>query len=213
MLLGATGSPRASHATDVRVTTPVPEFSKSSPEQSNKTLEMMQNFMVKKGIISNTMSEEEIQAFLLRESNGGDEQAPQTAAKRKDAKKKQISSGKNNKEINENESEISEVTIYRKAVRQLNPELDDKIDNLLNKSRLQIREAENKRMSDSSEENMDTSDETIDVGNNNLKYLNSIAEVAVPGTSRDLQFSLQPVPAPPEMQATKLIKESERSQE
>ena len=117
---------------------------------------------------------------------------------------------------------MSEATVYRKAVRQLNPELEIQIDNLLNKSRLETEVTLPHKISYSSDENMDTSDETVDI--DNAKLLSQISFVeertvanhqtqddVMPSTSRGPIGNMIEQGKTPEEQAKQLIREAEIS--
>ena len=169
----------------------------------NKTLEVMQNYMMKKGIINSSMTTQELQNFLLKEVEG-------TAAKNNSSKRtnriepiKCVVSGSNHG------SSTSEVTIYKRAVRQLAPELEEQIDQFIadtRKSDVGIPPPANqtRKVSSSSEELMDTSDE-IEINNGqglNFSLISAAAKV------QEKERLAEP---PQQEHSDEMIREAERS--
>ena len=135
---------------------------RSENDQLRRSILIMQELMIKKGFLTsdelNDVLGAETEEMDLRE-NPGPEQVWKTKTKGI-----LVSTGK---AIESNESgnpdNRSEVTIYRGAVRQVLPVTGDKIDKFLNNAR----ESEERRnISSSSEELMDTSDESELAANN-----------------------------------------------
>ena len=88
----------------------------------------------------------------------------------------------------------SEVTIYSRAVKTAMPNTDfnQEIDNLLNKTRVQhtLVQPSNqgpRKISSSSEELMDTSDEIEFSSDNNLNAFKNIVETKTPAEPQDVQ--------------------------
>ena len=167
-----------------------------------KTIGLMQDYMLKKGLIKPDLSGEKLNEFLLKES-----QTSEAAGK--------TNKGKTQSQGRESIFSSSEVTIYKQAIQTLNPELNAQIEDLLNKSRGEV--AKGHKVSYSSDENMDTSDETIDAPCLTDKFtaVHSFADTLEPGTStkptqRDEQHHYEPEKTPEE-QAYLLIGEAERS--
>ena len=174
-------------------------------------LTLMQDFMVKKGIINSSMDEREMMEFLetgqvtpppKKVSEAGMQNSSKNVT-RKDKPK-----GKSS--ITQSKSCPLEVMIYRKAVKQAAPQLGDQIEKLLNKAWLnvtndgKVSNAENRRRS-SSDEQMDTSDES-DLNLNIQSFLDNIQhDGAVPSTSRgDEEEKQEPEKTPDEL-ASELI--------
>ena len=163
------------------------------------TITLMQDYMMEKGIIDNSMSEEEIKAFLAitEELNGSskerDSQAPDTREsllvdpmthanedgnQQKPTTKQNNANnaGKNNfRHSNMPRDSGSEVTVYSRAVKSVGTQEfgTDSVNNIndrLNQFLLNVREetADSRKISSSSEELMDTSDESAGMPTNNL---------------------------------------------
>ena len=121
-------------------------------------------------------------------------------------------------------STTSEVTIYRNAIRQIDPGLESKIDRLLQVTRSGVEAIhdpahnfeQKRKVSYSSDELMDTSDETVEL--NNHDAINSFVENAQAVGMVDPPPALVPQEAivgpsrpTPEEQAENIIKNSELS--
>ena len=208
---GASTTPMATHHV-------LPHRSQDQPSpQSTKTLQLMQDYMVRKGLISNDMTEEQIQEYLAKEVNK--DQVEQINQKRREVvsgprvieKVDRRSQGNQPVDINSN---ISEVTIYRRAVKQLDPNLEDKITELLKKTRVDVENKEKRKVSYSSDENyMDSSDDSVETLN--LAQIDKISELPFTGSKEDEQ---QPVAGPskeknPEQEAEEFVHENEKSKE
>ena len=99
---------------------------------ATNTFTVMQKFMLDKGLINNTMNEQEMLDFINKESSMNETgQQLQLSCKKKteQLKQKKTTTGR------ESISSSSEVTIYKRAVQQLDPNLSSQIEDLLNKSR------------------------------------------------------------------------------
>ena len=159
------------------------------------TFALMQLFMLKKGIISNQMTESEMHKFL---SSGIDDRNGKTNPKAAKGGDRQLNPAAKAAETHKGRDSISsssEITIYKRAVKQLSPELDQHLENLIKGVRAEVdlgkvsngtplQPANHRKDSFPSDENenMDTSDETINEIDNNRLINLSIVE-AVPGTS------------------------------
>ena len=161
-------------------------------EQLFKTVALMQSFMVKKGILNSSMSTEELEKFI--EESGDIECANMNESRQKKAErgppKSKVVEACTNKDrrgkVQDNLSvsmgipclpSSSEATIYKRAIQQIAPELEEQIDTFINNARRQSQDREcegmgkkadvsNRKISTSSEEFMDTSDE-LEGGNVN----------------------------------------------
>ena len=125
----------------------------------------MQDFMLKKGIITND------ELSLLMEETAVEPEPINNPSQSKKAlvsktPKKSAGNDSNDKNVTNLTSSTSEVTIYKKAVQQLTPEMSDQIDKFINEASLNAVNftGEGRKVSISSEEFMDTSDE-LDVLN------------------------------------------------
>ena len=213
-----------------------------SPIKDNKTLSLMQEYLIKKGVINTSMSEDQLQQFLTEEtieeeqptaadqvleeeSQGIDEEVIQSRPAAIPRKAKEKRSNKEETRERESLSSESEVTIYKQAVNQLDPNLGKQIDDLLNKSRQGLGGLDlngKRKVSYSSDENMDTSDETVDtelgLANAGLSLISERPrhqDEARPGTSFE-QAVAAAVPAPPPQRTAEenvefLITEHEKS--
>ena len=202
--------------------------SSSNQEQSHlkKTLGVVQKFMVSKGLIDSSLSEEEM-LVLMEETNTEQEtqpevrppavvlpQEPQQYVRSSigrdplPAKSNQSSKGKTDWTLgNKNQDSSSEITIYRRAVKQINPELDSQIDNLLRQTWIDGR-ANN---SSSSEELMDTSDEGINNAELNLSQI--LHAPLISGTVSQAEMQADQIKTPKELakeQSTKLVVKAEQ---
>ena len=143
-----------------------------------RTLAILQSFMIKKGLINETMSQDEMEAFLNEDdlpsnlaSRSEPQQSPlqkvdQVAALQAKGKGKGKKSGK---ELL-SQASGSEITVYKRAVHQLAPPgLEDKIDQFVSETRKSVEKNltnanpdTSRKVSGSSDELMDISDETTD---------------------------------------------------
>ena len=174
----------------------LPEFHDEGPGTSsgatgsgiglNKTLSAMQNFMIRKGIIDSSMTEEEIQLCLENQleqedcSDGESEKdaeqrgpRPEPETFRNKTKSKQPKSVRQGKDIISQDSS-SEVTIYKRAVQEIAPELEEQIDHFISVNRkTPVKRGgdyeKGRKASSSSEELMDTSDE-VEMNLNNIRF-------------------------------------------
>ena len=119
----------------------------------------MQDFMLKKGIITND------ELSLLMEETAVEPEPINNPSQSKKAlvsktPKKSAGNDSNDKNVTNLTSSTSEVTIYKKAVQQLAPEMSDQIDKFINEASLNAINftGEGRKVSTSSEEFMDTSD-------------------------------------------------------
>ena len=129
------------------------------------TLGLMQEFTVQKGLIDNTMSEEEIKSFLQYSRNNNPKTTEKTAMNQslktsaKEGNNKGINSIKSIPPMNSN----SEVTVYSRAVKLMqDSDLSQQLDQFLSKARnnaVDCSGTQVKNTSTSSEELMDTSEE------------------------------------------------------
>ena len=198
----------------------------SGEEGMRDTLKMMQDYMLKKGLIMPDMNDQQLQEFLHKESNSTD-QGTENETNSAQVMKSKVTNkrmpaqqpiGKDNLS-----SSASETTIYRRAVRQINPNLEAQIEDLLNRSRTEIAVDDLRKVSYSSDENMDTSDEGVEITDNNV--INSFTGNPQGATSAAVQIE-EPRPGPShepmtvnkkdrnkmsEEQAQQLIKEAELS--
>ena len=202
-----------------------------SSDQSQKTFLLMQEFMLKKGLIAPGMNEIELQEFLAKEQTGENPTCTTILASNK-RNATDMDAGITSKNRRETPvigradtiSSASEVTIYKKAIRQVDPELESKIEQLLNNSRKQFSEetdanpSEKRKVSYSSDEMMDTSDETVELNNpfpinsftGNVSGLGQILEVVQPlAVQQEAVAGLSKIT--PEEQAEQIIKDSEHS--
>ena len=145
----------------------------NQPNQQNedrmmKQMSLMQNFMIKKGIIT----DEELQSLLDESMTDEAElqanrQVPETLARavekpKKPKEKSQHRSEGKGESVN-GQGSTSEVTIYKRAVRQIAPQIEDQITDFISEIRgqdVQDTSEPSRKVSSSSEELMDTSDES-----------------------------------------------------
>ena len=127
-------------------------------------LELIQSFMVQQGLIDVNMTNKELRGKLEKQVKPCKVPAEASPINNQRAKakgqKEKPANRKTGKDLFSNSS-TSEVTIYRRAIQQLSEEINDQIENYFSKIRVDTSDA-NKRDSNSSEEAMDTSDETIE---------------------------------------------------
>ena len=154
--------------------------------------------MVKKGLISKSMMEEEMKELLNDDKNAeaaGEDEQKKNPCRTKDKRK---GGTNNNPEKGRDVECLSEITVYRPAVQVVNNSLNDQIDDLLNRTRKnEVSMVEKRKVSLSSEDFMDTSDE---IGDNN----NSPMNISDP---KEKEVKLPS----PEYQAAKLIQDAENS--
>ena len=167
----------------------VPHCSNVDPEQSTNnavnndlehTFALVQSFMVKKGLIDSSMDEEEIKEFLKDDKGQQKTIEPGNKKLNKSSQAKNVQATEKSKEgklvnpanivnpVNSKESP-SEITIYKRAVQQINPELDSQIENLLMQTHL---DCTNRKISSSSEDFLDSSDKAM----NPVNFLGSNAD-------------------------------------
>ena len=146
------------------------------------TFNLMQSFMIKKGLIDRSMTEQEMEEFVLLNNNDSTIPAENASANhrassndrqenrvKRTPKKKLVAGtstdpGMLTKMQLANKSP-SEVTIYRRAVpstQETNPHISQQIEDFIGTVRESV--TINRKMSTSSEEGMDTSDEGVNVG-------------------------------------------------
>ena len=195
------------------------------------TFSMMQKFMLNKGLINNTMSKDEMINFI---SKGIEADNAKKASKVR-AENKQLPAGpvqsqpKQKKNLasagRESISSASEITIYKRAVQQLDPNLGAKIEDLLNKSRMEV-DKNCGRISFSSDENDNdqvvTSDDSLNSLNRSGVILKEYDDNIVvdmprgqpdvqPGTSGEGAVMQQQRSNTPEEHIDNVIRDAERS--
>ena len=185
-----------------------PEHSEN--EELNKTLTLMQEFMVEQGVMNKTLTPRDLQKFLKGKKDKQEKSTVLLAtnqARAINGTSTKVKGKKTNK-ISDNKSEV---TIYLKAVKQLTaPELNVQINELVSKTRMEIEEEEREhnvkdtRKFTSSEE-MDTSDEAPGYDINLLNKFNNHSIVEMAENVGDNQ------PTTMQEHADYLIKESEKS--
>ena len=170
---------------------------------------MLQNFMIKKGL----MTEVEMQEILgaegtsfkpdgsnrIRDSGSGwsvvGHAAPQSLEKAKGKKNKDTARGKRCSKPCEDVDNLSEVTIYKRAVAvpgvPNEAEANINIDCLLTALRPDKEGVVNRKISSSSDEFMDTSDE-CDTNANVPNFVGGVEVQPEPGRSNDPRFGLEP---------------------
>ena len=205
-------SARADSTMDHWPSMSIPQGEHEECNRSSLSMELMQNYLLKSGVIQ-SMSKEEIQEILQQEPNvqGIVRQQPAETEPRRanlpssSAKgSKQLVTGRKNDYL----SSESEVTLYKRVVHQINPDLERQIKGVLN----QCRENSSKCRS-SSDGAMDTSDE---LGDNHPFNFNDLgisdgmepSRLTQSGIQQQAQ-QLQTLAATPEEQADELIKDSE----
>ena len=128
-----------------------------------KTVTVMQNLLVKKGLIDTSMSQDELEAFVnemaLTKRGETQPETPQGSKAKKsgsgaratvNSKPKEVSkTGKNGVGMT-SQSSKSEVTIYRKVVKQIAPELTDQIEGFITQVCAESAEKEKCKFSSSS---------------------------------------------------------------
>ena len=109
-----------------------------------KTLKVMQNFMMKKEIINTSMTAEELQAFLQDSPETQEEPQAQPQGERKQKNKQAKGPTKSKSKpgkvaaIINSPSSTSEVTIYKRAVPQLPPEINQQLNQLIVGTRAEV---------------------------------------------------------------------------
>ena len=106
----------------------------------NATIGLMQTYMLQKGLIDSSMPIEQFNEFLQKQNQTKDQNENTVSA----GAKRKSSSGNKSKTSPPGRDSISsdsEITIYKQAVRTLDPNLGLKIDELFNKSRGEAVEA------------------------------------------------------------------------
>ena len=116
----------------------------------------MQNLLVKKGLIDTSMSQDELEAFVnemaLTKRSEMQPETPQGPKARKsgggaravvNSKPKEVSKKGKNCVGATSQSSESEVTIYRKAVKQIAPELTDQIEGFITQVRQEVQKKRN----------------------------------------------------------------------
>ena len=110
----------------------------------------MQTFMVKKGLIDKSMTMEEMQQFITEQEN--QEQAPEPPSLDKAPKHKATDAKRNENHSKTNfccNSSTSEVTIYKRAVQQLAPYLEERIDQFVTETRKEVEVSNQRKVSSS----------------------------------------------------------------
>ena len=115
------------------------------------------------------MSDQEVNDVLMKERDAENNQA---VARNKKTQSKGVINSTGRDSI----SSGLEVTIYKRAVKTLEPNLSAQLDELLNKSRSKAPQP--RKVSYSSDENMDLSDETVDNFMPNSINFNNLAGAA-----------------------------------
>ena len=201
---------------------PAAQHESTDKEQTGlkKMLNLVQKYMVKKGLIDSSLSEQEMLEFMevsdkeqeplvedpiLTASTSGYRRAQSPVKNPVHPKAKQVNKGNCNYYDNP-----SEITIYQRAVKQVNPHIDEQIDSLLRQTRLDG----GANNSSSSEELMDTSDEATNnqIDLNMSQGLNiplvpgTVAEVN-PGPTADKPKTAEEIA---KEQSAKLVVEAEQ---
>ena len=184
----------------------------SKKDELNNTLLLMQEFMVKQGVINSTMTPRDLQKFLrqerLRDKDASLVKPAETIAANQEKRtaprsiQEKVNKGKA-KQIKRSDN-VSEVTIYRRAVKQTTPleisKISKQINDLVTSARNNITEVQHSkdmRKSSSSEE-MDTSDEAPGYDTELLKRFNDHAIIVdqitpedeqQPDTTQDMQIT------------------------
>ena len=157
-----------------------PSFPEEGPSTSsgkrestnlNKMLTIMQKLMVKKGLIDVSLTAEELEQ-LIEDEEGvpSSQECPPTCSpakkKRPDPKQKQRKEWGRDKDTEVDKvnslTSPSDITIYKRAVQQIAPGLEDKIDKFVTDACKSV-EIELRKRSTSSDEFFDTSDESNDI--------------------------------------------------
>ena len=154
---------------------------KRSAELS-KMLTIMQKLMMKKGLIDTSMTMDELEMLIEEEDSnectktnvGNTAVTPTPAAKQKELPKSSAVCNEKGKQINivPKLASHSDVTIYKRAVQQIAPDLQEKIDKFVSDTCKSV-EMSQRKQSLSSDEFMDISDDTA---NTNMLEFNIITE-------------------------------------
>ena len=198
----------------------------NSPGSTKQTFVMMQNYMLKRGLISEPRSEEEL-AELIRVKEmddgcslptgaelGGSEPTQRKKVLNTPKKKQSVTAPKKGR-VSSNLSAKggeSEITIYKRAVEQIpQPGIEQQIKNFIQDVRggnvTPI--GQTKRISSSGDEMMDTSDESDLAALIQPTFIADTSDRAEAGTSNDHRFSSEPAKSQEEL-ADEMIKENER---
>ena len=192
-------------------------YEPTPPNSKQKTFELMQSYLLKRGLINELMSEDEINSVLTEVTT--EEQPPQCdgeATKRKSTQNiGPAAEGSHKRPVAERTgrgsvSSDSEVTIYKRAVKTLSPQLNAQIEELLNASCNETQ----RKVSYSSDETMNTSDETVDDGRDFVNTTDKSlvdSEVELMETRPPTQVSEGRGGPATEDQAERLIRAHERS--
>ena len=185
-----------------------------------QTFALMQNFMLKKGLINSTMSQQEMQEFMEVQLTGdretldsGNKGDAAVNINRRQAADQEIQgeAGKSKGQGRNSTSCSSEITIYKRVVRSLDPNLETQLDDLLGKVRAE--NASKRKVSYSSDENMDTSDETIGAVSNELNLVDKpqLGRSADPAYAMEPQQNLLREGKSTDEQANDIVKEAEHA--
>ena len=181
-----------------------------------QTLNLVQAFMLQKGLIDKSLTEEEMQDFI---SSGGMPEVTSEKVPKQDSKKSSVKGKKrvSNKATGENirnmprvsflpEPNNSETTIYKQAISQDKPSMDCQIEQFISQVR---NDTLQRKVSSSSEEFMDTSGESV-----HAMILDTSVIAGAAGGIQDEShkgIGSQEQTANSELQANYIIKEAERS--
>ena len=172
---------------------------------------LMQSFLVKKGIINDSMNEKELQDFLTIEQEGP---AAQNLTKGAGGKRS-VGNRERGKETHfaPNNCEL-EVTIYKHAVESQNGNsiTENEIAKFIGNIRAQSappNAVQKRKVSLSSEEFMDTSDELDQIIGNSDLIAGGPQEEPQPGKSNDRRYSM--TDKTPEQQAQQYIQDAEKA--
>ena len=138
-----------------------PELSKNEALLAER-IELLQGFMVEKGLMDPNMSNEDLRLTLNESLTEKTARPPDQPRK---GKEQQSKGGQKDNGLCDASS--SEVTIYKRAIEQIASQLNDKIENFIQQTRQETTTQQNgsRKVSTSSEEFMDTSDETMEIDN------------------------------------------------
>ena len=187
--------------------------------QIKDTFELMQTFMLQKGLIDKLITENEMQEYLMTADNSANNKKatvnedgnnnaklkkPSSAAGKTKGKNPIKPSEKGNNPLNFPIQEShSEATVYKRAVQQFEPMLNQQIHNYIES----VRSSLNQNVSSSSEEPMDTSDES---GQALVIDANNLSDLREANTSRG-DGNQQEETVSQEQYAEQIIKDSEKS--
>ena len=126
---------RADQVDDQATSRQGPDEAVAGPSSLHTTFELMQDFMVKKGIIEGSMTEQQLQEFFKSEELICDKQRPQSVLEKVQPKKvTRPAIGKSAGRDELSHSSGSEVTIYKRAIKQIDLGLEEQIEDFINKS-------------------------------------------------------------------------------